>query len=195
MKVCRLKKPLLIYGLVVPADHWMRVHAERELAVEFDLLVEGRPTGALVATMLKQDLIFSHKQGVQPMKAEQTTTTTTPLVTGDLAKQRAVSRKQKAINIANSAARIMEEQKAKKATAAQAEGETKARVKATKAAVSNGEVVPLKKICADLGMEPRIVRRLLRDAKVDRPDGRWEWPAAEAKAISERITELAKATK
>lgn len=111
------------------------------------------------------------------------------------ARARAASRKQKAIDIANSAARIMEESKAKREAGEATKAESKAKVKSTKVAVANGELIPLKKICADLDIEPRIARRLLRDAKVDRPDGRWEWSKDDAKVVSDRIKELAKAAK
>jgi hypothetical protein len=42
--------------------------------------------------------------------------------------------------------------------------------------------VPLKKICAEINMDPKMARRILR-SKGGKPSGRWEWPADKAKEI------------
>lgn len=47
----------------------------------------------------------------------------------------------------------------------------------------NGEnLVPLKKICADANIDPKIARRVLR-GHGQKPAGRWEWPVASVPVI------------
>lgn len=46
--------------------------------------------------------------------------------------------------------------------------------------------VPLKKICADIDIEPKIARRILR-AKGKKPGGRWEWKKDEVDAIKKML--------
>jgi hypothetical protein len=54
--------------------------------------------------------------------------------------------------------------------------------------IPNG--VPLKKICADINIDPKIARRILR-AKGKKPGGRWEWPQAEVEATKKLIKDEA----
>ncbi len=46
------------------------------------------------------------------------------------------------------------------------------------------DAVPLKKICSDARVEPKLARRILR-ANGQKPAGRWEWPKAAVPAIME----------
>lgn len=184
MKVCRLKKPQLIYGFEVPDDHWHEVVAERAIAVEVALLVRG---GKYVATLLKEHVVFSHKPGVTEM-----TTTETKTDIPVTAKQRALERKQKAIDIADSAARIIMEAKKTRETISEQLGRKEKKKKEVAEKVESGDLVPLKAICRDLDIEPRIARRILRDAKVDRTEGRWEWSKADASKIEALLKEASK---
>jgi len=43
--------------------------------------------------------------------------------------------------------------------------------------------VPLKKICSDVDIDPKLARRALRSAKIDKPGGRWEWPKDQVEKI------------
>lgn len=52
----------------------------------------------------------------------------------------------------------------------------------------NPDAIPLKKICAQLDIDPTDARKVLRSEKVSKPGGRWEWPKKEA----DRITKLLK---
>lgn len=52
-------------------------------------------------------------------------------------------------------------------------------------AVVNG--VPLKKICAELDIDPKDARRALRSSKIEKPGGRWEWPKDQVDAVKEAI--------
>ena len=57
--------------------------------------------------------------------------------------------------------------------------------KVTKAA-TNGRV-PLKRICQELKMEPRLARRKLRNAEVSfhEEGGRWDFTPKQAKSVKE----------
>jgi hypothetical protein len=46
--------------------------------------------------------------------------------------------------------------------------------------------VPLKKVCAQANVDPRVARRILR-AKRKRPSGRWSWSASKVSAIVELL--------
>lgn len=52
--------------------------------------------------------------------------------------------------------------------------------------IPNG--VPLKKICADIDVDPKIARRVLR-SQGTKPGGRWEWPADQVEKIKKTIKE------
>lgn len=43
--------------------------------------------------------------------------------------------------------------------------------------------IPLKKICAEVDIDPKDARRCLRSKKIEKPGGRWEWTAERAKEI------------
>lgn len=47
--------------------------------------------------------------------------------------------------------------------------------------------IPLKKICSDLNLDPKIARQILRGEKVERPSGRWEWLPAEVDAVKKTL--------
>lgn len=42
--------------------------------------------------------------------------------------------------------------------------------------------VPLKKICSQVGVDPKQARRFLRTSR-KRPTGRWAWPPKQAAAV------------
>lgn len=52
------------------------------------------------------------------------------------------------------------------------ETDTKGSMKTTVIEIPNG--VPLKKVCADIDIDPSLARRILR-SKGKKPSGRWEW--------------------
>ncbi len=62
------------------------------------------------------------------------------------------------------------------------ETDTKGSIKVS--VIENG--VPLKKVCSDIDVDPRIARRILR-AKDKRPAGRWEWKPEDVPAIQELL--------
>lgn len=104
-------------------------------------------------------------------------------------------RKQEAIAVAASAARIMEEAKARRAANGQTEKGTRERKpkKVRPPKVDNG-MIPLKKICIDIGIDPRVARRLLRKSKDDAgatTEGRWEWPPERVSTVSALLKRLA----
>lgn len=68
---------------------------------------------------------------------------------------------------------------------------TKPAAAATSSASTITDGVPLKKICADIDIDPKIARRILR-AKGAKPGGRWEWPADQVEATKKIIKEEAK---
>lgn len=43
--------------------------------------------------------------------------------------------------------------------------------------------IPLKKLCADVDIDPKDARRCLRAKKVEKPGGRWEWTPERAEEI------------
>lgn len=52
-------------------------------------------------------------------------------------------------------------------------------------------LVPLKKICKDANVDPKIARRLLRAEKsIPRPEGRWEFDPKDVERIRKVITQL-----
>jgi len=55
--------------------------------------------------------------------------------------------------------------------------------------VANG--VPLKKICADINIDPKLARRILR-SKGKKPGGRWEWESKDVDGIKTLLTTEAK---
>lgn len=55
--------------------------------------------------------------------------------------------------------------------------------------IANG--VPLKKICADIDIDPKLARRILR-SKGKKPGGRWEWEAKEVDDVKKLIKDEAK---
>jgi hypothetical protein len=54
--------------------------------------------------------------------------------------------------------------------------------------IPNG--VPLKKICGEVNVDPKIARRILR-SKGKKPGGRWEWAQAEVEGVKKLIKEEA----
>lgn len=56
------------------------------------------------------------------------------------------------------------------------------------AGIPNG--VPLKKICAEVKIEPKLARRILR-SKGKKPGGRWEWEAKDVDGIKKLLKEEA----
>ena len=54
-------------------------------------------------------------------------------------------------------------------------------VATTSSTIVNG--VPLKKLCAEIDLEPKDARAILRKAKVEKPGGRWEWTKEDAENI------------
>jgi len=56
----------------------------------------------------------------------------------------------------------------------------------TRAPVSRDGLVSIGDICADLGMNPRDARKILR-GKVEKPDAGWCWPTDEADAIKKLL--------
>jgi hypothetical protein len=59
-------------------------------------------------------------------------------------------------------------------------GPVKKMLKASAPALENG--VPLKKVCANVDIDPKIARRILR-SNGGKPGGRWEWSKEEAAKI------------
>lgn len=55
--------------------------------------------------------------------------------------------------------------------------------------IPNG--VPLKKICADINIDPKLARRILR-SKGKKPGGRWEWETKDVDGIKTLLTTEAK---
>lgn len=51
-----------------------------------------------------------------------------------------------------------------------------------KKVVDQSKMVPLKKICATMDLDPKVARRVLRD-KMDRPNGRWSWTPAQSRRV------------
>lgn len=43
-------------------------------------------------------------------------------------------------------------------------------------------MIPLKRICATVDIDPKKARRILRDA-MERPNGRWSWTIPQSKKI------------
>lgn len=52
--------------------------------------------------------------------------------------------------------------------------------KPPKAQLAAGSGYSLADLCKDAGIDPGEARKKLRQAKVEKPGGRWEWPSAEA---------------
>lgn len=42
--------------------------------------------------------------------------------------------------------------------------------------------IPLKKVCANVDIDPKIARRVLRE-RMKRPNGRWDWTLAQSKKV------------
>jgi hypothetical protein len=61
--------------------------------------------------------------------------------------------------------------------------------KTSASTLENG--VPLKKICADINIDPKLARRILR-SKGKKPGGRWEWEQKEVDSIKTLLTTEAK---
>lgn len=185
--VVTTKRAMNAWGEDWPAGTELIIATVRDFAVEVQF-----PSG-YVGTVLKQDVVLTSEKRVMSKpsnspapKAQQAPAPTEPA--RKTPKERALERKQRGIAIAESAARIMEESKRKRAEGAE-EKVVRTRVRKERAA----DTVSLKEICRSLDAEPRVVRRLLRNAKNDalqRAEGRWEWPKADAERVTAAIRQL-----
>ena len=121
-----------------------------------------------------------------------TTNTTTEEPKTFTKRERQLQRKAEAINIAKTASDIMD--KAKEARETAGERERPGKSKRVRAVKPSSDAIPLKKICTEIDIEPRIARRLLRLAKKEplaQVDGRWEWPKDKAPEVSSLLKRLA----
>jgi superfamily II DNA/RNA helicase len=55
-----------------------------------------------------------------------------------------------------------------------------------------GDIVTLKELCSQLGIEDSKARKILRKANVEQPFNRWEWDKKQHKEIVEQVTKLLK---
>lgn len=66
--------------------------------------------------------------------------------------------------------------------------DTKGSMKTTVIEIPNG--VPLKKVCADIDIDPGLARRILR-SKGKKPTGRWEWKPEDVEGVKALLKEEA----
>lgn len=161
-----------------------------------ELVCEVRFPGGYIGTLPRAYLDLTDKFDVNFNVVDRPVPTSEPAVAIDRPqlskKERALERKRQAIAIGESAARIMEQQREGREAAAASNGSK--RVRKPKAVKVTSDAVPLKRICTDLDIEPRVARRLLRGAKKEplaQVDGRWEWPKAQVPEVSALLKRLA----
>lgn len=60
------------------------------------------------------------------------------------------------------------------------------------AAPQGKDIITLKEICTQLGIEDSKARKILRKSGIEQPFNRWEWDKKQHKAIIEKVTKLLK---